>query len=204
MTGVQFHDLRHTFASRALELGADIMTVSRILGHSSHHDDCEVPSSDWREYASAVGRVAEYLDEAEHGARSSVAPTAYSQKQEFFKTELERQLISTNIYWIAVGLVSVLGGLYFIGRSSCMKHLIIANFIGKPIKYGIMRSASSSEAEEALIILEFRWKQISSGRKISLIDLVLVLFFLTSVMGLLPYMLTNLTKGIADLLKKRL
>ena len=35
ITGVRFHDLRHTFASRALELGADIMTVSKILGHAS-------------------------------------------------------------------------------------------------------------------------------------------------------------------------
>lgn len=30
----KFHAIRHTFATRALELGVDIKTISEILGHS--------------------------------------------------------------------------------------------------------------------------------------------------------------------------
>jgi len=35
IVGVRFHDLRHTAASRMVEAGIDLVTVSKILGHSS-------------------------------------------------------------------------------------------------------------------------------------------------------------------------
>ena len=35
ITGLRFHDLRHTAASRMIEAGVDLVTVSRILGHAS-------------------------------------------------------------------------------------------------------------------------------------------------------------------------
>jgi integrase len=33
--GVRLHDLRHTAASKMIEAGADLVTVSKILGHAS-------------------------------------------------------------------------------------------------------------------------------------------------------------------------
>ena len=33
--GLRLHDLRHTAASKMIEAGADLVTVSKILGHSS-------------------------------------------------------------------------------------------------------------------------------------------------------------------------
>jgi integrase len=34
LQGFNLHSLRHTFAKRLIELGVDVLTVSKILGHS--------------------------------------------------------------------------------------------------------------------------------------------------------------------------
>jgi integrase len=64
ITGVRFHDLRHTFASRALELGADIMTVSKILGHSSIIMTAKYLHTTGESMRLAVGKVGESLDQS--------------------------------------------------------------------------------------------------------------------------------------------
>lgn len=35
LDGVHFHTLRHTFATRCIELGFDVKTLSEILGHAN-------------------------------------------------------------------------------------------------------------------------------------------------------------------------
>jgi integrase len=35
ITGLRFHDLRHTFASRFIAAGGNVVILSKILGHST-------------------------------------------------------------------------------------------------------------------------------------------------------------------------
>lgn len=62
IVGLRFHDLRHTFASRALELGANLVSVSRILGHASITMTARYLHASGESQRLAVEKVAEFLD----------------------------------------------------------------------------------------------------------------------------------------------
>jgi integrase-like protein len=56
--GVTWHTLRHTFASRLLERGADIMTVKELLGHSTVTVTMRYTHSNLVSKVVAVGKLA--------------------------------------------------------------------------------------------------------------------------------------------------
>ncbi|MGB2667550.1 MAG: site-specific integrase [Candidatus Acidiferrum sp.] len=58
ITGVTWHTLRHTFASRLLERGADIMTVKELLGHSTVIVTMRYTHSNLDSKVAAVGKLA--------------------------------------------------------------------------------------------------------------------------------------------------
>lgn len=56
--GVTWHTLRHTFASRLLERGADIITVKELLGHSTVTVTMRYTHSNLASKVAAVGKLA--------------------------------------------------------------------------------------------------------------------------------------------------
>jgi len=50
--------------------------------------------------------------------------------------------------------------------------------------------------------LKVRWPQIEQGSDVGLSDFGLIIFLLMSVTGLMPYFLTNITKGVEAILNK--
>jgi site-specific recombinase XerD len=55
--GVTWHTLRHTFASRLLERGADIITVKELLGHSTVTVTMRYTHSNLASKVAAVGKL---------------------------------------------------------------------------------------------------------------------------------------------------
>jgi integrase len=58
ISGVTWHTLRHTFASRLLERGVDIMTVKELLGHSTVTVTMRYTHSNLDSKVAAVGKLA--------------------------------------------------------------------------------------------------------------------------------------------------
>jgi len=60
--GVRLHDLRHTAASKMIEAGVDLVTVSKILGHSSIQMTMRYAHPSPENMRRAVERLGEILD----------------------------------------------------------------------------------------------------------------------------------------------
>lgn len=61
LDGVRFHDLRHTAASRMVETGIDLVTVSKILGHASIQMTMRYAHPTPENMRLAVQRLGEFL-----------------------------------------------------------------------------------------------------------------------------------------------
>jgi integrase len=60
--GLRFHDLRHTAASRMIEAGVDLVTVSKILGHASIQMTMRYCHPTEQNMRTAVGKLGEFFD----------------------------------------------------------------------------------------------------------------------------------------------
>lgn len=72
---ITFHDLRHTFATRAIANGIDVATVSRILGHAEISVTLNrYVNSDEQTKRAAIERMAEVFSMREQPASGDVVP----------------------------------------------------------------------------------------------------------------------------------
>jgi len=64
--GLRFHDLRHTAASRMIEAGVDLVTVSKILGHASIQMTMRYAHPTAESMRRAVQKLGEYFEGTGH------------------------------------------------------------------------------------------------------------------------------------------
>ena len=70
INGVRFHDLRHTAASKMIEAGADVVSVSKILGHADLRMTLRYCHPTDATMQGAVARVAEIF--GKHGKKPAI------------------------------------------------------------------------------------------------------------------------------------
>lgn len=64
ISGVSWHTLRHTFASRLVERGVDIVTVQQLLGHSTVTVTMRYTHTNIDSKRSAVSKLADYCNKS--------------------------------------------------------------------------------------------------------------------------------------------
>jgi uncharacterized membrane protein (GlpM family) len=111
--------------------------------------------------------------------------------------------MSDLIYWLIFGIVS-----FFLGFS-----IFCSYFVKSGDRQYRFRDKVSQGWSHAICFfvgaggilyyfIRVRWGQIHNGAAVSFIDIILILFLLMSGMGLMPYFLINITKGIEAILSK--
>ena len=84
MTEFTPHDLRHTAASMAVDAGANVKAIQRMLGHASAAMTLDVYADLFDE---SLDRVADRLDESYEASVASTWPTAASSVREMRPAE---------------------------------------------------------------------------------------------------------------------
>jgi len=73
LSGVRFHDLRHTFAALGIEAGIDVKTIQAMMGHSSIRVTLDIYG---HLYGTAYDRTARGLENLVSGGLKVVDLTA--------------------------------------------------------------------------------------------------------------------------------
>jgi len=72
ITGFRFHDLRHTFATNYIQAGGDIVSLSRILGHSDIKMTMRYAHPSFENMLKAINRVGDIFEKSRHKVDSQI------------------------------------------------------------------------------------------------------------------------------------
>ena len=77
ITNLRLHDLRHTAATKMIEAGIDLVTVSRILGHSSIQMTMRYAHPTPENMQRAVDKLSELFNESRHKVDTHDKPSSF-------------------------------------------------------------------------------------------------------------------------------